>query len=107
MARRRKVTASQDVAATTDAAVDSLEAATDSVEEQESAPAAESHIVAEYHAELPLKQPTKWIVLEDRVVSLFGQMTNLPAGTIVTVRSYGHAGVMRIIEQGVMLEPVS
>lgn len=53
-----------------------------------------------------IAQPTKWLVLEDQVVSLFGQMTTLPAGTVVSVGSYGPVGIKRIMEQGVVLEPV-
>lgn len=62
-----------------------------SVEEQEGAPA------------MP---PSKWLVLEDCRVSLFGQITTLPEGTIVSIGSYGHEGVRRMLEQGVLLEPL-
>ena len=55
----------------------------------------------------PIANPTKWVVLEDQMVSLFGQMTLLPAGTVVSAASYGPAGLRRIMEQGVVLEPVA
>ena len=101
MGRRRKEQATLD----TVEAVDAAEVLPGSVEEQEGAPV-ETAIVAEYRQELPAKAPTKWMVLEDKTVSLFGQMTLLPAGTIVSAGSYGPQGVKRIMEQGVMLEPV-
>ncbi len=114
MGRRRKdQQASQDVvevadAAAMDAAAEALEEVetTGSAEEQEAAPV-ESRIVAEFHEELPAKVPTKWIVLEDAVVSLFGQVTTLPAGTVVSAASYGPTGIKRIMEQDVALAPVA
>lgn len=103
MGRRRKDQASLDLAT----AMDAAEVLPESVEAQEGAVLApESVIVAEYHDDLPIKQPDTWMVVEEAVVSLFGQMTTLPVGTIVSARSYGPQGVKRIIEQGVMLEPV-
>lgn len=98
MGRRRKDQATQDVVEAVEqqpmfAAEEApVEVETESVEAEEGAPA----IV-----------PTKWIVLEDQVVSLFGQMTTLPAGTVVSARSYGPEGVRRIMEQGVLMEPVA
>jgi len=114
MGRRRKdQQASQDVvevidAAAVDAAAEALEELEAEVlaEEQESAPE-ESRIVAEFHEELPIKVPTKWVVLEDAVVSLFGQVTTLPAGTVVSAASYGPTGIKRIMEQDVALAPVA
>jgi hypothetical protein len=50
--------------------------------------------------------PTKWMVLEEATVSLFGQITTLPAGSYVSVRSYGEEGIRRIMRQGVLLAPV-
>ena len=98
MGRRRKEQASQDMIEAVDqppmfAADESLiEVVPESMEAEEGAPAV---------------VPTKWIVLEDQVVSLFGQMTTLPAGTVVSARSYGPEGVRRIMEQGVLMEPVA
>jgi hypothetical protein len=109
MGRRRKEQASQDAVEVFDA--EAVDAAADALNEIEaeiladSAPA-ESHSAAEYHEEVPVKAPTKWVVLEDQNVSLFGQVTLLPAGTVVSAASYGPAGIKRIMEQGVLLEPV-
>lgn len=71
--------------------VEPVEVAPESVEAQEGAPEV---------------MPTKWLVLGDHRVSLFGQITTLPAGTVVTLASYGHEGMRRILEQGVLLEPL-
>jgi hypothetical protein len=101
MGRRRKEQATMD----TVEAVDAAEALPGSVEEQEGAPV-ETKIAAEYHEELPVKAPTKWLVLQDQTISLFGQMTLLSAGTIVSAGAYGPQGVKRIMEQKVMLEPI-
>ncbi len=117
MGRRRKdQQASQDVievlgAEVVDAAADMLsemeaEVLVGSVEEQEGAPAVESVIRAEYHEERPATISTKWMVLEDQTVSLFGHMTLLPAGTVISAASYGPAGIKRIMEQGVQLAPL-
>ncbi len=109
MGRRRKEQASQDAVEVVDA--EAVDAAADALFEidaevlADEAPS-ESHIVAEYHEEVPVKAPTKWIVLEDQNVSLFGQVTLLPAGTVVSAASYGASGIKRIMEQGVLLEPV-
>ena len=96
MGRRRKEQASLDLAPAVEAEIEFApeaepEVLPDSVEAQEGAPTA---------------PPSIWMVLEDKVVSLFGQITTLPAGTIVSARSYGPQGVKRIMEQGVMMEPV-
>ena len=101
MGRRRKEQATLDAVE----AVNAAEALPCSVEEQEGAPV-ETQIVAEYYEDLPVKVPTKWVVLQDQTVSLFGQMTLLPAGTIVSAGAYGPQGIKRIMEQKVMLEPV-
>jgi hypothetical protein len=50
--------------------------------------------------------PTAWKVGATVRVSLFGQITTLPEGTLVTARSYGLQGIARLREQGVKLEPV-
>ena len=103
MGRRRKdQTASQDMVEANEAEI------MDAAEAQDVTPAAapESVIVAEYHEELPSKPVSKWLVLEDQTVSLFGQMTLLPAGTVVSAASYGPAGIKRIMEQGVELAPL-
>lgn len=105
MGRRRKEQASLDtVSVVTYDAVDAAELSfPSSVEEVvvDSVPAEESVTAAP-----TVSNPTKWVVLEDQVVSLFGQMTTLPAGTIVSIGSYGPIGVKRIMEQGVMMEPL-
>lgn len=101
MARRRKEQASLDMVE----AVDAAEVTSGSVEEQEGAPV-ETRIVAEHLEDQPTKAPTQWVVLEDTVVSLFGQMTTLSAGTVVSARSYGPEGVKRILQQNVMMEPI-
>ena len=99
MARKRKeveqdaadsVELTEDVAAPEEAQLVEPEAVPGSVEEQEGAPVAAS---------------TKWLVVEDCRVSLFGQITSIPAGTIVSLASYGHEGVRRMLEQGVILMP--
>lgn len=117
MGRRRKDQASQDMvaeleAASTDAALDTLaasieEALTGSMEEQEGAPVFDEASLDAGVAELKkLMTPTKWMVLEDQMVSLFGHMTLLPAGTVISAASYGPTGIKRIMEQGVQLAPV-
>jgi hypothetical protein len=99
MARKRKeveqeaaaaVEAVEELAAPEEAQLVEAEVLPGSVEEQEGAPVA---------------LPAKWVVVEDCRVSLFGQITTLPAGTIVSLASYGHEGVRRMLEQGVFLEP--
>ena len=105
MGRRRKEQASLDMveaveAEIMDAAADEIEVEAGSIEEQEVAPVVEE-------APAPIANPTKWVVLEDQMVSLFGQMTLLPAGTLVSAASYGPVGIKRIMEQGVQLEPVA
>lgn len=50
--------------------------------------------------------PTAWKVAATARVSLFGQLTTLPAGTIVSVREYSVQGIKRLHDQGVKLEPV-
>lgn len=107
MGRRRKdQLASLDMVEANEAeAMDAAEVLSSPVQEQEES-APESVLVAEYHEELPAKAATKWLVLEDRTVSLFGQMTLLPAGTVVSAASYGPAGIKRIMEQGVELAPL-
>lgn len=106
MGRRRKEQASLDMveaveAEIVDAAAEELEVEAGSVAEQEAAP------VCEEASPAPIANPTKWVVLEDQRVSLFGQMTLLPAGTVVSAASYGPVGIKRIMEQGVQLEPVA
>lgn len=106
MGRRRKEQASLDMveaveAEIVDAADEELEVEAGSVAEQEDAP------VYEEAAPAPIANPTKWVVLEDQRVSLFGQVTLLPAGTVVSAASYGPVGIKRIMEQGVQLEPVA
>lgn len=94
MARRRKEVATLDT-------VEAVEAepviAAAQIEEAPAAAAVEPAPAA----------PAKWVVLEDKVVSLFGQVTTLPAGTLVSAASYGPIGLKRIMEQGVKLEPVA
>lgn len=50
--------------------------------------------------------PTAWVVLEKAKVSLYGQITTLPAGSTISVGSYGEDGIRRIMQQGVKLEPL-
>lgn len=109
MGRRRKEQASQDVVEVADTeAVDAAVAFLEEVEAE--APAGCMGDVEEAHAyeePAPIANPSAWVVLEDTVVSLFGQMTTLPAGTLVSAASYGPIGIKRIMEQGVALEPVA
>ncbi len=100
MARKRKeveqdapaaIEAVEEFAAPEEAQLVEAEVLPSSVEEQE---------------EAAVVLPSKWVVVEDCRVSLFGQITTLPAGTIVSIGSYGHEGVRRILEQGVYLEPL-
>lgn len=111
MGRRRKDQASLDmVEAVEPEAVDAadmeLEVVEGSVEEQEGAPVlAEEPVAAP--VEMSIAHPRVWEVLEDHTVSLFGHMTLLPAGTVVSAASYGPRGVERIIEQGVRLKPIA
>ena len=106
MARRRKEQASLDMveaveAEIVDAAAEEIEVEAGILEEHAAAPEFEEEAPA------PIANPTKWVVLEDQMVSLFGQMTLLPAGTLVSAASYGPSGIKRIMEQGVQLEPVA
>ena len=107
--RRKEQQASQDVVEVFD--TDSVDAAVEFLAEVEAeAPAGCMGDIEEAAAceELaPIANPIKWVVLEDAVVSLFGQMTTLPAGTLVSAASYGPIGIKRIMEQGVALEPVA
>lgn len=109
MGRRRKDQASQDVVEAVEA--DSVDAAVAFLDEVENeAPAGcmgDVEEASEQEEQAPIANPTKWMVLEDTVVSLFGQMTTLPAGTVVSAASYGPIGIKRIMEQGVALEPVA
>ena len=54
----------------------------------------------------PAPVPTAWVVLEKAKVSLYGQITTLPAGSTISVGSYGEDGIRRIMQQGVKLEPL-
>lgn len=54
----------------------------------------------------PAPAPSRWTVLADVRVSLFGHMTNLTSGTVVSVNEYGPEGISRLLEQGVALEPM-
>lgn len=104
MARRRKDQASLDmVEAVEPAIVDAAEVAAPPVE----ADVLPGGVEDQEEASAEIANPTKWLVLEDQTVSLFGQMTLLPAGTVVSVASYGPSGIKRIMEQGVLLEPVA
>lgn len=49
---------------------------------------------------------SRWRVVETRRVSWFGHLTFVHAGTIVSVNEYGPDGVLRLKEQGVVLEPL-
>ena len=95
MARRRKDQASLDVQEAIEAS--SVDAAVEPVMED----------VVEAAPPAPVAAPTKWMVMEDTVVSLFGQMTTMPAGTVISAASYGPSGIKRIMEQKVALEPVA
>lgn len=101
MGRKRKELASLDsVEAMEPSAVDAADE--NVLVEAEMLP---SEVVVEESA--PVAAPTKWVVLEDAEVSLFGQMTVLPAGTVVSAASYGPNGIKRIMEQKVALAPVA
>ena len=104
MARRRKEVASLDMGEAVepvamDAAADEQPAESDLMAFVDETP-----VPAE--APVPAAKASRWLVLEDTVVSLFGQMTTLPAGSFVSVASYGPEAIKRIMEQGVALEPV-
>lgn len=101
MGRRRKEQASLDTLEAVEAPVLAAEEieALNEVAAQEEAPAIEEETP-------PITNPTQWVVLEEKVVSLFGQMTTLSVGTVVSARSYGPEGVKRILQQDVMMEPI-
>ena len=108
MARKRKEQASQDMVDAFE--VDSMDAAAVELEAEVEAPvemAVEPASVEVEEEPAPIANPTKWVVLEDQTVSLFGQVTLMPAGTVISAASYGPAGIKRIMEQGVLLEPVA
>ena len=102
MARRRKDQASLDMVEAIESAVDAADITVAPVEAEDVLPGG-----MEEQEDAPIANPTKWLVLEDQTVSLFGQMTLLPAGTVVSAASYGPNGIKRIMEQGVLLEPVA
>lgn len=102
MGRRRKEVALQDTVEAVEA--DQMDSAADVQAPVEAEVFPESDVAKEV---APVAKPTKWVVLEDKTVSLFGQVTLLPAGTVVSAASYGPIGLKRIMEQGVMLEPVA
>ncbi len=54
----------------------------------------------------PEMVPTKWVVLEEARVSLFGHITTLPEGTKLSLAAYGESAIRRIIQQGVKLAPI-
>ena len=94
MARKRKeVEPSDTLAEELEGTDDAPEAQSESPEEAE-ADSVESVVV------------TKWLVLKSTKVSLYGQITTLPAGSTISVGSYGEDGIRRIMAQGVHLEPV-
>lgn len=101
MGRRRKEQASLDTLEAVDApmfAAEEIETPPE-VAAQEEAPIVEEEPT-------PIANPTQWMVLEEKVVSLFGQMTTLSVGTVVSARGYGAEGVRRIMQQGVIMEPI-
>lgn len=49
---------------------------------------------------------SKWRVGETKQVSMFGHMTTITQGDVVSVSEYGPEGIARLREQGVALEPV-
>lgn len=105
MGRKRKEQASLDMVEAVEAEI--VDAAAEELEVEVKAEEPEVAPVVEEAAPAPIANPTKWVVLEDQMVSLFGQMTLLPAGTLVSAASYGPVGIKRIMEQGVQLEPVA
>lgn len=48
----------------------------------------------------------QWRVGETKRVALFGHLTTLTKGDVVSVGEYGPEGIERLREQGVALEPV-
>lgn len=48
----------------------------------------------------------RWQVAATKRVSLFGQLTTLSRGSIVSVAEYGPQAIERLREQGVVLEPM-
>lgn len=72
--------------------------------EADVAPEAQPVEAVEEEAQAPV--PTAWVVLEKAKVSLYGQITTLPAGSTISVGSYGEDGIRRIMQQGVKLEPL-
>lgn len=77
-------------------------------------PVAESHapshlpaaVVSPATAPAPARVPSGWRVAKTAKVSLQGQMTTLPEGTIVSESSYGPGIIERLREQKVALEPI-
>ncbi len=54
----------------------------------------------------PARKATRWVVPVDTRVSVFGQITNLPEGTVVSAADYGDVGMLRLHEQIPDLIPV-
>lgn len=63
------------------------------------APAIEAPVVSAPSA-------SQWRVGETKRVALFGHMTTITKGDVVSVNEYGPEGIERLREQGVALEPV-
>lgn len=96
MGRKRR---EQQVEMAVEAAVSPVEAALPEIPETPEVSASDEQAPA------PV-QPTAWKVGATVRVSLFGQLTTIHAGTVVSVPEYGAQGIARLREQGVQLEPV-
>lgn len=57
-------------------------------------------------APAPTYSAPRWRVKKGKQVSIHGNITFLPEGSIVTVESYGPGCYSRLVEQGVELEAV-
>lgn len=66
----------------------------------------DAQVTSDAPAEVQAIAPVRaWTVARDARVSLFGQLTVLPAGSRVSAAEYGPDGVARIVAQGVELVP--
>jgi hypothetical protein len=51
-------------------------------------------------------KPTIWRVKKAKSVAMYGRFTTIAEGQLVSVKSHGEDGILRMIEQGVELEEV-
>lgn len=76
------------------------------VEEAPAEPEVTAAEPAPVAAPAPAVKVTRYKVAEGKTISWYGNVTHLPAGTVVSVESYGDDGIARLTDAGVKLEPI-